>query len=479
MREQGIILRYKNIPQLKDKIFVNPAWLTDCIYKVLDYSVIESEGEFDRTHLEKISQTIQPQISADELLALLKDFNLIFEIERMDKKWFICPQFLPSEIKGKDLYSVESHRKSKKIQYSFTLSYPKFLPVSTFLKFLAKHGKNHIHYWYSKNELLFIEKDKAVDTKCIRTKEERSITISVQDKDSKTSQRLFEELLNIDFPSDLRVSVNEGNDFVEVKKLQDKIKKEAQATQIESIENKSLNIQDFWFLFGKETQQKNEIMKNNALKNRFEEATEIEIPALLEQVKAQYSKIPSYQRGTFNQLKSEFADPPNNFRLSSWKSRFSVWLSNLSFEVLENQDEPVVLSKKQVNNEKMTREDIFISYSHHEEDQPYFDEVQRQLKTLRGYGLKVHIWDDPQIRTGDVWLEEIRKGLAKTKVAILLVSQNFLGSKFINETEIPAFLDMLQSDGGKLMPVLLRKVPFQLHPILKNYQFLNANNPLN
>lgn len=150
MREQGIVLRYKNIPQLKYKIFVNPAWLTDCIYKVLDYSVIKSEGKFDFAHLEKVAQTIQPKINADELLALLKNFNLIFEIERMGKKWFICPQFLPNEINGESLYSVESHRKSTKIQYSFTLSYPKFLPVSTFLKFLAKHGKNHIHYWYSR-----------------------------------------------------------------------------------------------------------------------------------------------------------------------------------------------------------------------------------------------------------------------------------------------------------------------------------------
>lgn len=256
MREQGIILRYKNISQLKDKIFVNPAWLTDCIYKVLDYSVIKSEGKFDQTHLEKISQTIQPQISAGELLALLKNFNLIFEIDRMGKQWFICPQFLPDEIKGESLYSVESHRKSSKIQYSFTLSYPKFLPISTFLKFLAKHGKNHIHYWYSKNEFLFIEDNKAIDAKCVRTQEERSITISIQDRDSKISQKLFEELLNIDYPSDLRVSVNEGKDFVEVKKLQSKIKAESQATQIESIENKSLNLKDFWFLFGKEENKK-------------------------------------------------------------------------------------------------------------------------------------------------------------------------------------------------------------------------------
>ncbi len=126
------------------------------------------------------------------------------------------------------------------------------------------------------------------------------------------------------------------------------------------------------------------------------------------------------------------------------------------------------------------RTDIFISYSHHAEDKPYFDEVKTQLATLKGYGLQAHVWDDTQIRSGDDWLAEIKNALAKTKIGVLLVSQNFLASKFINEKEIPALLESVTDGGGKIMSLVLRKTLIDRHPILGKYQTANPpNKPLN
>jgi hypothetical protein len=62
---------------------------------------------------------------------------------------------------------------------------------------------------------------------------------------------------------------------------------------------------------------------------------------------------------------------------------------------------------------------------------------------------------------------------------VLLVSPNFLASKFINEKEMVKFMELVESEQGKVIPVLLRNVPFQLHPFLKKYQFLNAGKPMN
>jgi Effector-associated domain 11/TIR domain len=126
------------------------------------------------------------------------------------------------------------------------------------------------------------------------------------------------------------------------------------------------------------------------------------------------------------------------------------------------------------------RTDIFISYSHHAEDQPYFDEINRQLKSLKAYGLDVKVWDDTQMRTGDEWLAEITKALKATRVGVLLVSQNFLASDFITTKEIPALLDTVKNEGGKIMSVILRQTPIKLHPVLKNYQAANPpEKPLN
>jgi hypothetical protein len=128
---------------------------------------------------------------------------------------------------------------------------------------------------------------------------------------------------------------------------------------------------------------------------------------------------------------------------------------------------------------KIYRRDIFISYSHAQEDKPHFEEVKKQLESLKYLGIEAHVWEDTQIRPGDNWEKEIEKALIKTRVAVLLVSPNFLASKFINEKEMVKFMELVESEQGKVIPVLLRNVPFQLHPFLKKYQFLNAGKPMN
>ncbi|GEM_PF-4034912 len=126
------------------------------------------------------------------------------------------------------------------------------------------------------------------------------------------------------------------------------------------------------------------------------------------------------------------------------------------------------------------RTDIFISYSHHPDDKRYFDEIKIQLKSLKTYGLDGKVWDDTQMRAGDEWLAEITKALQATRVGVLLVSQNFLASDFITTKEIPALLDTVKTEGGKIMSVILRQTPIKLHPVLKNYQAANPpEKPLN
>jgi TIR domain len=68
-------------------------------------------------------------------------------------------------------------------------------------------------------------------------------------------------------------------------------------------------------------------------KQRFQEATEAEIPDLISILDSHYDQIPSHQKGTFNQLKSEFSDRPNNFTLSSWKTKMIVLIGMFNFDI--------------------------------------------------------------------------------------------------------------------------------------------------
>jgi internalin A len=89
------------------------------------------------------------------------------------------------------------------------------------------------------------------------------------------------------------------------------------------------------------------------------------------------------------------------------------------------------------------RSSAFISYSH--VDKKWLDKLNKMLTPFLRDGMKV--WSDQQIKPGDLWADEIRKALADAKVAILLVSPDFLASKYIHENELPPLLAEAQRGG--------------------------------
>jgi hypothetical protein len=97
------------------------------------------------------------------------------------------------------------------------------------------------------------------------------------------------------------------------------------------------------------------------------------------------------------------------------------------------------------------RDRVFISYSR--EDARWLDMLRKQLKPLESKGLDV--WSDTDIVAGQQWPAEIDASLKRAKVAVLLVSANFLNSSFIRDQELPHFLECARLGQLTILPVLI------------------------
>ncbi len=113
------------------------------------------------------------------------------------------------------------------------------------------------------------------------------------------------------------------------------------------------------------------------------------------------------------------------------------------------------------------RRELFISYSHL--DRSWLERLRKHLKRLENrYGLQR--WDDSRLQAGDLWREEIEQALARAKVALLLVSPDFLASDFIDGVELPPLFKAAEREGLKILWVHLRPAYWESHEDIAKYQ---------
>jgi len=102
------------------------------------------------------------------------------------------------------------------------------------------------------------------------------------------------------------------------------------------------------------------------------------------------------------------------------------------------------------------RNTIFISYSHANKEW-----LERFTKALRiaVVSESYSIWSDEQIGAGRRWEREIEEKIASARIALLLVTPEFLHSTYIGTKELPAIVDRNRRNGLILQWVPIKPVP--------------------
>lgn len=115
----------------------------------------------------------------------------------------------------------------------------------------------------------------------------------------------------------------------------------------------------------------------------------------------------------------------------------------------------------------MNNVSVFISYSHKDED--WKDRLTTHLGVLQKQGL-LTFWEDRQIGAGEDWFEKIQGALNEARVAILLISADYLSSEFILREEVERLLRRRGEEGLIIIPVIVRSCAWKQVPWLQGLQ---------
>jgi len=117
-------------------------------------------------------------------------------------------------------------------------------------------------------------------------------------------------------------------------------------------------------------------------------------------------------------------------------------------ELINNRDQFILSAKRSIKSKST----VSIIYSH--KDEIWNNRLVNHLEVLQQEDF-LDLWDDRRIGAGDHWYQEIQEAIGTASVAILLVSADFLTSKFILNEEIPRLLERREKEGMRIFPVIV------------------------
>ncbi len=123
---------------------------------------------------------------------------------------------------------------------------------------------------------------------------------------------------------------------------------------------------------------------------------------------------------------------------------------------------------------------VFVSYAR--EDRRWLDpENHYNLVPFLAESLRRHnaiFWFDKNLIGGDEFRRHIEAQIDQAQIALLIVSQNFLNSEFIERLEMPRIAERAQQGKMVVVPVLVEPCDWSDYPFLADRQMVPSSSPL-
>jgi len=109
---------------------------------------------------------------------------------------------------------------------------------------------------------------------------------------------------------------------------------------------------------------------------------------------------------------------------------------------------------------------VRLFYSYSQSDRPFLIELHQHLTTLATGG-PIQVFWDCDLPAGIEWLPETMSELKDADVVLLLVSPNFLASRYCHDIELPAALSLHDCGLAVVIPVIILSCSWQETPLAR------------
>lgn len=150
--------------------------------------------------------------------------------------------------------------------------------------------------------------------------------------------------------------------------------------------------------------------------------------------------------------------------------------SNLIMAEKENKDEITLAETQDSTKNDHKKNLVFISYSH--KDDKFLKRLQIHLNALKYEGVDFDVWDDTKIPAGERWYDEIKRSLLRAKVAVIMVSTDFLASDFVQKIELPLLFELAKGSELKILPIIVKPCKYESSVLSEIQSINNPQKPL-